>query len=251
MTVHIALFGQVRVLTIDRPAVRNALDNAALRALHEALESAADDPSVRAVVITATGSKAFSAGLDLKALAVDGLPDPSRSPVNLLRGSFPKPVIAAVNGAAVGGGFELVLACDLVVAAPHAVFALPEVSRGIAATEGGTDLPQRVPLPVALEMGLTGAPITAARAFDLGLVNALAEDALTAALGLAGRIAANSPIAVAATKRLMRLSLVGADAQAANRAANLTATAELATGPDAAEGAAAFVEKRAPRWTPA
>ncbi|WP_029136458.1 enoyl-CoA hydratase/isomerase family protein [Nakamurella lactea] len=241
--------GAVAVLTIDRPHVRNALDGATLHALFEHLTVLGADPSVRAIVLTATGDKAFSAGLDLKALATDGLPELATRPVNLLRdGRFGTPVIAAVNGAAIGGGFELVLACDLRVAAEHAVFALPEVSRGIAASEGGTDLPLQLPLAVALEIGLAGEPLTAQRALQLGLVNRVlpAEQVLPAAVELAERIAGHSPAAVAATKELMYRSLT--DGVDERRAANRAATERLLAGPDAAEGAAAFVEKRQPRW---
>jgi enoyl-CoA hydratase len=177
------------------------------------------------------------------------VPDPAGSPLNLLRdGGYTLPVVAAVNGAAVGGGFELALACDLRVAAEHAVFALPEVARGLAATEGGTDLPRRIPLAVALEIGLTGAPLPAVRAYELGLVNRVAPtvDVLDSALRLAAAIAAHSPAAVAATKRLMTSSLTtGLEDQ---RRANRDATAELLAGPDVAEGARAFLEKRPPRW---
>ncbi len=248
MTVHGERRGAVAVLTIDRPEVRNALDGATLRLLHSRLLDAARDPAVRAVVVTAAGDRAFSAGLDLKDLARNGLPD--TSPVNLLRDGYPKPVVAAVNGPAVGGGFELVLACDLRVAAEHAVFALPEVGRGIAATEGGTELPLQLPLAVALELGLTGEPLSAADALRFGLVNRVVPgaDVLPVALALAERVAANSPAAVAATKRLMRRSLC-VDPEAL-REENRRATAELLAGPDATEGAAAFVAKRAPRWAP-
>jgi enoyl-CoA hydratase/carnithine racemase len=248
MTVQVRREGAVLVLTIDRPQVANALDQATLDSLADQLRSAAADPTVRAVVLTGTGDRAFSAGLDLRALAEHGVPDPATSPVNLLRGGFPTPVVAAVNGAAVGGGFELALACDLRVAAEHAVFALPEVGRGLAATEGGTDLPRHLPLAVALEIGLTGAPLSATRAHELGLVNQVvpAGEVLAAALRLAGAIAAHSPAAVAATKALMRSSLTAGAAE--QERANRAATAELLAGPDAVEGARAFLAKRPPRW---
>ncbi|WP_434446900.1 enoyl-CoA hydratase/isomerase family protein [Lentzea sp. E54] len=249
MTVQEQRSGAVAVLTIDRPEVRNALDQRTLLDLHARLLACGEDRTVRAVVLTATGDRAFSAGLDLKDLVRNGVPDASRSPVNLLRDGYAKPVVGAVNGAAVGGGFELALACDLLVAAEHAVFALPEVSRGIVASEGGTDLPLRLPVAVALELGLTGEPLTAADALRLGLVNRVTAgaDVLPAALALAERIACHSPAAVAATKRLMRRA--SCPDPAVLRAENLRATAELLNGPDAAEGAAAFLEKRPPRWT--
>jgi|HigsolmetaAR206D_1030411.scaffolds.fasta_scaffold02475_9 enoyl-CoA hydratase/carnithine racemase len=248
MTLRHDRHGRVAVFTIDRPRVRNCLDHATLSALTAGLSAAAADPAVRAVVLTASGDRAFSAGLDLRAVAEAGMPDPATSPVHLLRDGYPLPVIAAVNGAAIGGGFELALACDLRVAADHAYFALPEVSLGLAATEGGTELPQRIPLAVALEIGLGGEPLTAARAYQLGLVNRVvpAAELLPAALALADRIAGHSPTAVRVTKDLMyrSLSMDPAPLRARNRAA----TTALLAGPDATEGMAAFLERRAPRW---
>lgn len=248
-TVHQERRGQVLILTIDRPHVRNALDHATLYALHDLLTSATRDTSVRALVLTGSGDRAFSAGLDLSSWATDGLPDDDRRPVNLLRdGTVTKPVLAAVNGAAVGGGFELAMACDLRIAATHAFFALPEVSRGIVASEGGADLPLHIPTAMALELGLTGDPIDAARALSLGLVNRVVpgEEVLETTVALAERISSHSPAAVAATKRLMYGALGAPSAQ--RSAANRTATAELLAGPDAAEGMAAFLAKRAPTW---
>ncbi|WP_433087154.1 enoyl-CoA hydratase/isomerase family protein [Dactylosporangium sp. CA-052675] len=239
----------VGVIRINRPHVRNALDPDTLLAMTDALLGYDADRGVRTVVLTGTGELSFSAGMDLRAAAEGRLVDVARTPLTLLRGGYRKPVIAAVNGPAVGGGFELALACDLVVAAEHAYFALPEVGRGIAASEGGTDLPRRLPLAVALELGLTTEPLTAARAHQLGLVNAVvpADEVLPRALELGARIATHSPAAVLATKRLMHLSL---DPREGNLAAvNRLATLDLLAGPDAAEGAAAFVAKRPPRWT--
>lgn len=238
----------VGVIRVNRPRVRNALDPETLLAMTDALLGYDADPGVRTVVLTGTGELSFSAGMDLRAAAEGRLVDVARSPLTLLRGGYRKPVIAAVNGPAVGGGFELALACDLIVAAEHAYFALPEVGRGIAASEGGTDLPRRLPLAVALEIGLTAEPLPAARAYELGLVNAVvpADEVLPRALTLGARIATHSPAAVLATKRLMHLSLDTRERDLA--AANRTATLELLAGPDAAEGAAAFVAKRPPRW---
>ncbi|MEU4565408.1 enoyl-CoA hydratase-related protein [Micromonospora sp. NPDC023956] len=238
----------VGVIRINRPQVRNALDPETLLAMTDALLGYDADPGVRAVVLTGTGELAFSAGMDLRAAAQGRLVDVARSPLTLLRGGYRKPVVAAVNGPAVGGGFELALACDLVVAAEHVYFALPEVGRGIAASEGGTDLPRRLPVAVALELGLTTEPLPAARAYQLGLVNVVApaDEVLPRALALGARIAAHSPAAVQATKRLMHLSLDTRERDLA--AANRLATLELLAGPDAAEGAAAFVARRAPRW---
>jgi enoyl-CoA hydratase len=240
--------GRVMMITINRPRVRNCLDHVILKRLSSGLKEAAADPDVRVVVLTGAGERAFSAGLDLKAAAEAGMPDPATSPLPLLRGGYPLPVIAAINGPAVGGGFELALACDIRVAAEHAYFALPEVARGIAAAEGGTELPLQVPLAVALEIGLTGDALTATRAYELGLVNRVVpgSEVLSTAVGLAQRIAEHSPAAVRTTKDLMYRSI--AVDRTALRDLNRTATAALLAGPDAAEGMAAFVDKRAPRW---
>lgn len=240
--------GAVAILTINRPEVRNALDQATLTALYDGIRTADTDPAVRAIILTGAGDRAFSAGMDLKAFERDGTPDRATRPVNLLRdGGVRTPTIAAVNGAAIGGGFELALACDLRIASAGAYFALPETGRGLIASEGGTDLPRQLPLAIALAMGLAGAPLDAARALALGLVNEVVSEALPAALTLARAIAEKSPTAVAETKRLMYLALDAS--QQERRAANHEATERLLSGPDAAEGAAAFLAKRPPVWT--
>lgn len=249
MTLEVNRDAHTIVLTINRPEVRNALDQLTLRTLYDALREADADRSVRAIIITGAGDRAFSAGMDLKAFAVEGKPDEATRPVNLLReGALRTPTIAAVNGAAIGGGFELALGCDLRVVAESAFFALPETSRGLMASEGGTDLPRQLPLAIALEIGLAGAPLTAERALALGLVNAVvpAADVRETALTLARAIAERSPAAVAETKRLMYLALE-ADRDR-RRLENRDATERLLAGPDAAEGTAAFLAKRAPVW---
>jgi enoyl-CoA hydratase/carnithine racemase len=159
------------------------------------------------------------------------------------------PVIAAVNGLAYGGGCELALACDMVVAAEHATFALPEVKRGLYPFGGGIHLGTRIPLAVALEMGLTGDPIDARRAYDLGLVNKVvpAADLLDEAIALAERITANGPLGVGALKRLMRLAVTGSPAAAEEL--NTELMTMVTSSEDAKEGGRAFVEKRAPNWT--
>jgi enoyl-CoA hydratase len=164
--------------------------------------------------------------------------------------TYPKPLIAAVNGPAVAGGFELVLACDIVVAAEHATFGLPEVKRGLVAAGGGAILlPGRLPLAVALEFGLTGDAIDAARAYNLGLVNRVVptDQVLETALALAEVIVANGPLAVRVTKQLMLEAAGGNDAALRQRANELVAPVFASV--DAREGATAFAEKRPPRWT--
>jgi enoyl-CoA hydratase len=200
--------GNVRVVVIDRPDRANAIDLETAEALADTFDALERDDDTAAVVLTGAGERVFSAGMDLKAVEagqagqINGV---AGGFAGLVRREFPKPIIAAVNGAAMGGGFEIVLACDLVVAAEHARFALPEVTRGLMAASGGAiRLPQRLPWPLAMELLLTGEPIDAQRALVLGLVNRVAEDAIATALELAERIAASDPRAIQATKRVAR-----------------------------------------------
>jgi enoyl-CoA hydratase len=163
------------------------------------------------------------------------------------KGGFAKPVIAAVNGPAVAGGCELALACDLVVAAEHAIFGLAEVKRALFPAGGGTTLSARIPLAFAMEMGLTGDAIDASRAHAVGLVNRVvpAAQLMDTAVELASKIAANGPLAVQVTKRLMREAAL-VDPQ--RGWAGPDDIAKVFTSEDAAEGAKAFVEKRPPEW---
>jgi enoyl-CoA hydratase len=165
-----------------------------------------------------------------------------------LRGGFPKPVIAAVNGSALAGGFELMLGCDLAVVADHAVFGIPEARRGLVAAGGGVLLPLRIPLAVALELGLTGDPIDAGRALQLGLVNRVVPgpSVMDEAMRLAERIGQNGPLAVALTKKLMHevARYGGADAWERVAAAN----SQVFDSEDAIEGSRAFAERRPPVW---
>jgi enoyl-CoA hydratase len=201
----------VRVLTIDRPAVRNALNAALIEELDRALAEAADDDAVRVLVLTAAGDKAFCAGMDLKEFHRDGYPAPCRSEsfYQFKAGRYPKPVVAAVNGSAVGGGLELVIACDLAVCAAHALLGLPEITHGLLPAGGGLDLVRRIPRAAAAELTLTGALIDARRAYELGLVNRVVEGerVLAEAISLAGRIATHRPAAVLEARRLMQLAL--------------------------------------------
>jgi len=152
-----------------------------------------------------------------------------------------KPTIAALNGTALAGGLELALACDLIVASEDAKVGIPEVKRGLFAAGGGTTLPMRVPLAVALELGLTGDPVTAARAYEIGLVNRVvpAAQVRKAAVELAEKIAANAPLSLATTKKLMREGRWGTAEE----------TRAVFGSADAREGAIAFAERRAPAWT--
>ncbi|WP_109526586.1 MULTISPECIES: enoyl-CoA hydratase-related protein [Nocardia] len=247
MTVLVEQLDAVTVVTINRPEARNALDAETMAGIGEAFAAAEWNPEVRAVMLTGAGDRAFCAGMDLHAFAEGGaIIDESRPGLEVFtQRIFPKPVIAAVNGAAVAGGFELVLACDLVIAADHVKFGLPEVKRGLVAAGGGTRLPRRIPLAVALELGLTGETFGPQRALELGLVNRVVPgDRLrTEALALAQGIARNGPLALKVTKELMWAEVKGLDGKAIEEASR-----GVFASADALEGARAFAEKREPVW---
>jgi enoyl-CoA hydratase len=244
--------GHVEILTINRPDARNAINGAVSAAMSAALDELTDDPDVWVVVLTGAGEKAFSAGMDLKAFAAGegaAVMNPSGGFGGIARRRFPKPVIAAVNGSALAGGLEIVLSCDLVVAADHATFGIPEVKRGLIAGAGGLfRLPRRIPLAVALELALTGDPIDAARAHQLGLVNQVVARArlMEEALVLAERIAENAPLAVRYSKSVM-LGALGADEAEGWRLTD-EAVGNVFTSADAMEGPIAFAQKRRPNW---
>ncbi len=242
--------GRVAVLTLNRPEARNAVNPELTAALSAAMDRFESDPDLWAAVLTGA-PPTFCAGADLKAILdgrVDELSD-RHGFAGLTRRARTKVLIAAVEGAALAGGTELVLACDLVVASESATFGIPEVKRSLVANAGGlVRLPQKVPVNVAMELALTGDPFSARRAYEFGLVNELCEPgtALERALVLAERICANAPVAVresrAVTERSGRLS--EQDAWAASQAAFDTAL----TSEDGREGLTAFVEKRPPVW---
>ena len=190
--------GNVEILTINRPEARNAINGAVSRAMSSAMDELAKDPECWVVVITGSGDKAFSAGMDLKAFSGGEGGDiigASGGFGGLTQRDFPKPIIAAVNGSALAGGFEIMLSCDLVVAAEHATFGIPEAKRGLIAGAGGLiRMPKRLPMAIALELAMTGDPIDTDRAYVLGLVNKVvpADQVLPEAVALAERIAANA-----------------------------------------------------------
>jgi enoyl-CoA hydratase len=243
--------GRIEILRLNRPEARNAMSPELSRALEAALDETEVDREVRAVVLTGTGP-VFCAGADLKVVASGRGAD-----IETERGGFGgivkrdlgKPILVAVNGHALAGGFELVLACDLVVAAEGASFGLPEVSRGLLAAAGGPfRLARRIPLATALEIAMTGDPISANRAFELGLVNRVvpADRVVDETVGLAERILENSPTAVRLARRLVRES-VWLDESEAWKLTYRLAGEVIASG-DAIEGATAFAEKRPPVW---
>ena len=246
----------VLLVSLNRPEARNAVDGPLTLALGTALQEAEHDREVRVVVLTGAGDAAFCAGADLKAIARGESLNPPGTEAwgfaGMVNHPISKPVIAAVNGAAYGGGTELVLAADLAVAAETATFGLPEVRRGLIAAAGGlVRLPEQLPRKVAMHLILTGAPIDAATALRWGLVNEVvpADRVLEAALGLAHRIAANAPLAVQASKRVAQGIRDGAvPAEADAFVANNHEMIALMGTEDAIEGPTAFAEKREPRW---
>ncbi|MGW3484064.1 crotonase/enoyl-CoA hydratase family protein [Rhodococcus indonesiensis] len=242
--------GRVLVVTLNRPNARNAVDREMASALASAMDRLDNDPDLSVGVLTGAGGY-FCAGMDLKAFLRGESPRvEGRGFAGLVEAPPAKPLIAAVDGPALAGGFEIVLAADLVVAAPTATFGLPEVRRGLVAAAGGlTRLPARLPRAVALEMIFTGASMTAAQLHPLGLVNRLAAESevLPEALALAEAIAANGPLAVQASKKVVTESPGWPPAEAFERTRRIVMP--VFDSNDAREGAAAFTERRTPVWT--
>jgi enoyl-CoA hydratase len=244
--------GRVAILTIDRPEARNAVNGAVANGLEQGIDRLEADDECWAGVVAARGP-VFSAGADLKLVASSGFEE-----METERGGFAgiarrrrdKPLVAAIHSDALAGGFEIVLTCDLVVAAEDAVFGLPEVKRGLFAAAGGLlRLPKRVPLALATELAITGDTIDTHRAHALGLVNRVVprEQVVDEALALAGTVAENAPISVRNSLRMVREAVDLTEAEAWKRSGELAA--ETASSKDAIEGATAFAEKRTPRWT--
>ncbi|CAN5298471.1 enoyl-CoA hydratase-related protein [soil metagenome] len=244
--------GPVTIITINRPEKYNALNLGANRDLDAAFNSFENDPEQRVAIITGAGEKAFCAGHDLEQQS-DGkrLEAPVRGAAGLTsRFTLNKPVIAAVNGLAMGGGFEVALACDIVVAATKAKFGLPEPKVGFAALGGGTQrLPRMIGLQRAMGLLLTGRTVSAQEGYDLGFVTEVTDGpVLEAALRWAGQIAACSPLSIQATKAAVIESYCNtleADITDQWRAPTMVA---MLDSEDAIEGPKAFLEKRAPRW---
>jgi len=242
--------GHVAIITINRPEARNAINVVTALALDEAFTRADADDEIRAAVLTGADTKAFSAGMDLKAFAQGEMPFTAHGFAGVVEHPFAKPLIGAANGSAFAGGFEVLLSCDLIVAADHALFGIPEVQRGLFAGAGGLlRLPRRIPRAIAAQMALTGDPLTAQRAYDIGLVNEVVPSAelFDAALALATRIATNAPLAVRVTKEIMRSTADTSEAE--GWSVSKAAFEQIAASADALEGAVAFAEKREPRWT--
>ena len=253
--------GHVALLTLNRPAALNAVNAALADELGGLLEQAVADDGVRAIVVTGAG-RAFCAGADLKEIAAGRSIAPTAHPewgfAGLAQHWVSKPLIAAVNGYAMGGGTEIALACDLVVASEQAAFGLPEVKRGLFAAAGGViRLQRQIPIKLAAQLALTGDPVDAPTARQWGLVNDVvpAEEVVPRALALAGRIAANAPLSVQQSKRVLhQAASAGSDWDPAWSGAdpwqvNAAAVDIVFGSADAREGATAFASKRAPVWT--
>ena len=240
----------IALVTLDRPEARNAISRKLAEALEAMVEQIEADPTFRTAIITGAGS-AFCAGADLREVAQGKLSEtftPKGGFAGFVNADRRKIWIAAVNGLALAGGFEIVLACDLVVAAKDAAFGLPEVRRGLIASAGGLyRLPRALPKAIALELILSGNPMPARRAFEFGLVNRLAEgDVVAEATELAKSISRNAPLALAASIAIAREAAGFDDSRL--RQSGDDAQDRLSRTADYAEGARAFLEKRAPRW---
>ncbi|HEU4656065.1 MAG TPA: crotonase/enoyl-CoA hydratase family protein [Capillimicrobium sp.] len=242
--------GRLLVITLNRPDSRNAVDLAVANGIAAALDVLDADPELSVGVITGAG-RGFCAGLDLKAFASGERPHVGdRGFAGIVRRAARKPLIAAIEGFAVAGGFEIALACDLIVVARGAKLALPEVKRSLVASGGALlRLPRRMPYHAAMELALTGEPMSAERLFELGVVNRLTEpgEALTGALALAEIIAENAPLALDATKRIVQEAPGWPAAEMWERQAAISDP--VFASRDAVEGARAFAEKRRPVWT--
>jgi enoyl-CoA hydratase len=241
--------GRTLIITINRPEARNAANKAVAEGLAAACDELDDTPELSVAVLTGAGGN-FCAGMDLKAFAAGELAYVPGRGLGFTERPPRKPLISAVEGHAVAGGTELVLATDLVVAAKDAKFGIPEVKRGLVAAGGGLlRLPHRIPYQKALELALTGESFTAEQGAQWGFVNVLTEpgEALAGAIELAERITANGPLAVAVTKDIMVQSADWSSDEMWQKQGELISPVFASN--DAKEGAIAFAQKRAPNWT--
>jgi enoyl-CoA hydratase len=247
--VAVEVDGGIAVITINRPEARNAVNEAVARGIAAAVDELDPRRDVAAMILTGAGGT-FSAGMDLKGfLAGENAAAGGRGFAGITRRPPVTPVVAAVEGYALAGGFEIALACDLIVASERAVFGLPEVTRGLVAGAGGLlRLPRRIPYHLAMEIALTGGHFTAGWLQQAGLVNRLvpAGQALTVARELAAQVAKNAPLALAATKRIIVESADWPSDEAFGRQDAISGP--VFASADAKEGAAAFAAKRPPVW---
>ena len=240
--------GNVLIVTLNRPEAKNAANKALAEGVAAAMDRLDSDNDLRVGIITGAGGT-FCSGMDLKGFLAGERPHiPGRGFAGLTEAPPRKPLIAAVDGYALAGGFEIALACDMIVANVDSKFGIPEVKRGLAAAGGLVRLPRQIPQRLAMELALTGDFISAARAYEMGLINRIVPGvALDGALELAQAISANGPLAVAASKQVIREQQDWS--QADQWAKQYELTAAVFTSNDAREGAAAFAQKRAPNWT--
>ncbi len=241
--------GNVLIVTLNRPEAKNAANKALAEGVAAAMDRLDSDNDLRVGIITGAGGT-FCSGMDLKGFLAGERPHiPGRGFAGLTESPPRKPLIAAVDGYALAGGFEIALACDMIVANVDSKFGIPEVKRGLAAAAGGlVRLPRQIPQRLAMELALTGDFVSAARAYEMGLINRIVPGvALDGALELAQAISANGPLAVAASKQVIREQQDWS--QADQWAKQYELTAAVFTSNDAREGAAAFAQKRAPNWT--
>jgi enoyl-CoA hydratase len=251
MAVHVDHATPIWTITIDNPGTRNAIDRETFLGLGTAFERAARADDVRAVVLTAVGDKAFCSGMDLDSLARESSDvgdEHNPGPTIFTERLFAKPIVAAVNGAALGGGLGIALGCDVIVAAEEATFGIPEVKRGLIGAGVVSRTALRLPPALAMELSLTGEPMSARRAYKVGLINRVVTraDLLPTAYAIALRIAANGPIAVRATKALVH------ETQGLGRvdiAAVRSQVAHVFTSEDAREGLQAWIDRRPPSFT--
>jgi len=240
----------IQIITIDRPEAKNAMSLAVATAIAAAIDELEANNDLRVAIITGANNT-FCSGMDLKGFLRGERPSiPGRGFGGVTEKSPSKPLIAAVEGYALAGGFELALACDLIVAADNAKFGVPEVKRGLVAAAGGVmRLPNRIPYHIAMEYALTGDFMSAQQAYQFGLVNRLvpAGKAVEGAIELARKIVANGPLALAASKRIVQESADWSQAEMWAKQAEIIAP--VFSSSDAKEGALAFAEKRAPKWT--
>jgi enoyl-CoA hydratase len=239
----------VMLITLNRPKAKNSVNLAVAKGVAAAMDELDSNDSIRCAIITGADNT-FCAGMDLKAFVTGEMPViPGRGFAGLVEAPPKKPLIAAVEGYALAGGFEIAITCDLVVAANNAKFGIPEVKRGLVAAAGGLmRLPRQIPSRIAKEMALTGEFIDAARGYELGLINKVVEPgcALDGAKAMAKLIAANGPLAVIKSKQVIDESQ---DWTNENMYTKQTEVATVVfTSHDAIEGATAFAEKRAPNW---
>lgn len=248
-TVSIDIRGNAQIMTLNHPERRNAATHEMAEAMAAALDALDENPVVQVGIVTGAGGT-FCSGMDLKSFLQGNRPFvPGRGFCGITQKPPRKPLIAAVEGHAVAGGFEIALACDMIVATSTAQFGLPEVKRGLVAVAGGLlRLPKRLPYHIAMECILTGENLSAERAYSYGLVNRLVDpgQALVEALKLGDIVAANGPMALAASKRVVQESSDWSQAEMFERQAAITD--QVFVSQDAREGATAFAEKRKPVW---